>query len=202
MSYLRPNNIFIEKGELDSSELFRFGYFQGAHPKLVNRSSLEEKINDIIQTFPALDEYWSTHAPDWPQTDDIPPVSVYKKEIGWGHGQSRVTSECITLMAIRPVCILYKHIVSECNNRFHYDFIPTGTAAMTTSDQVAELLINNNDVQNAVQGISVIGIPPMALALNHEYDNQITRQLNNGSCITPALNTSNLLKKLKQQAGG
>ena len=96
-------------------------------------------------------------------TEELPLVSVYKKEIGWGMGGSRVTSECVTLMAIRPVCILYKHIISECNGMFHYDFIPTGTAAMTTAKQVKELLINNNDIQNSVQGISVMGLPRMAL---------------------------------------
>ena len=124
MSYLRPNNIFIEKGELNSSELFRFGYFQGAHPRLVNRIDLEEKINNAISNFHSLDEYWRTYAPEWEMTEELPLVSVYKKEIGWGMGASRVTSECVTLMAIRPVCILYKHIISECNGMFHYDFIP------------------------------------------------------------------------------
>ena len=65
MSYLLPNNIFIERGELNGFELFRFGYFQGADPKLVNRSSLEEIINNIIHTFPSLDEYGSLHTPEW-----------------------------------------------------------------------------------------------------------------------------------------
>ena len=88
------------------------GYFQGAHPRLVNRIDLEEKINDAISNFHSLDEYWRTYAPDWDMTDELPLVSVYKKEIGWGIGTSRVTSECVTLMAIRPVCVLYKHIIS------------------------------------------------------------------------------------------
>ena len=173
MSYLRPNNIFIEKGKLDGIELFRFGYLQGAHPRLVNRLDLEDKINDAINDFPSLDEYWKTYAPDWTMSEDLPRVSVYKKEIGWGMGTSRVTSECVTLMAIRPVCVLYKHIINECKGLFHYDFIPTGTAAMTTSEQVKDLLINNNDIQNSIQGISVMGLPEMALYLEYGHNNQV-----------------------------
>ena len=173
MSYLRPNNIFIEKGELDGIELFRFGYLQGAHPRLVNRIDLENRINEAIREFDSLDEYWEIHAPMWDKAKEIPLVSVYKKEIGWGMGASRVTSECVTLMAIRPVCVLYKHIISECKGLFHYDFIPTGVATMTTAEQMKDLLINNNDIQNSVQGISVMGLPDMAFELEYCHNNQV-----------------------------
>ena len=173
MSYIRPNNIFLEKGELDGVELYRFGYLQGAHPRLINRGALEDKINDAIQNFDKLDEYWRMHVSDWEAPDDLPLVSVYKKEIGWGVGNSRVTSECVTLMAIRPVCVLYKHIMSECQGLLHYDFIPTGAAAMTTADQVKDLLINNNDIQNSVQGISIMGLPEMAFNLEYCNNNQV-----------------------------
>ena len=139
----------------------------------MNRLDLEDKINDAINDFPSLDEYWKTYAPDWTMSEDLPRVSVYKKEIGWGLGTSRVTSECVTLMAIRPVCVLYKHIINECKGLFHYDFIPTGTAAMTTSEQVKDLLINNNDIQNSIQGISVMGLPEMALYLEYGHNNQV-----------------------------
>ena len=173
MSYLRPNNIYMERGELDGIELFRFGYLQGAHPRLINRGDIEEKINDAIRNFHSLDDYWDTHVSDWDMPENLPLVSVYKKEIGWGMGASRVTSECVTLMAIRPVCVLYKHIISESKGLLHYDFIPTGAAAMTTAEQMKELLINNNDIQNSVQGISIMGLPPMALELEHGHNNQV-----------------------------
>ena len=173
MSYIRPNNIFLEKGELDGVELFRFGYLQGAHPRLVNRIALEDRINDAIRNFEQLNEYWKLYAPEWEESDDLPLVSVYKKEIGWGTGNSRVTSECVTLMAIRPVCVLYKHIMSESKGLLHYDFIPTGAAAMTTADQVKELLINNNDIQNSVQGLSIMGLPEMAFELEYSNNNQV-----------------------------
>ena len=82
-------------------------------------------------------------------------------------------SALLSWMAIRPVCVLFKHIINSSSNQFQYEFIPTGTVAMTTSDHVSELLINNNDIQKAIQGISIIGLPHMALELLHEYDNQV-----------------------------
>ena len=44
MSYIRPNNIFLEKGELDGVELFRFGYLQGAHPVWSTGSHLKIEL--------------------------------------------------------------------------------------------------------------------------------------------------------------
>ena len=113
------------------------------------------------------------YASDWEQSEELPLVSVYKKEFGWGTGNSRVTSECVTLMVIRPVCVLYKHIMRECKGLLHYDFIPTGAAAMTTADQVKDLLINNHDIQNSVQGISIMGLPEMAFELEYCHNNQV-----------------------------
>ena len=66
-----------------------------------------------------------------------------------------------------------RHNAIPCKGPFHYDFIPTGTATMTTAEQVKELLINNNDIQNSVQAISVVGLPRLAFELDHCHNNQV-----------------------------
>lgn len=171
LSYLLPNNIWIERGELDSIEIFRFGFFQGAHPKMVNRIELKDTINTVVRNFCEIDEYWNKYAKDWAREDELPKVSVWNQQIPWGFGKDRVLSDCVCLCAIRPVCVLMKHIISEQRHLFPYEFIESGHAAMTNHLKYREVLVANNDFQNAVQGISIIGLPRQATRLTYTRGN-------------------------------
>ena len=47
-----------------------------------------------------------------------------------------------------------------------YEFVPSGHATMTDAKDYREMLINNNDFQNAVQGLSIIGMSRAAMDTN------------------------------------
>ena len=159
MSYLVNNNTWIERGELDSVEVFRFGFFQYAHPNMTNRLELAEAINNVVSNFIDIDKYWDLYAPNWPRDKELPKISVFKQHIPWGAGTQRVVSECICLCAIRPVCVLMKHIITESQELFApYIFVQSGHAAMNDREKFRQVLIHNNDFQNAVQGLSIIGL--------------------------------------------
>jgi hypothetical protein len=69
-----------------------------------------------------------------------------------------------------------KHIISECRDQFPYEFVESGHAAMNNHIKYKNVLMANNDFQNSVQGISIIGLPRSAMYLSYTR-NTSTKEL-------------------------
>lgn len=131
---------------------------------MVHRAELEDSVNAVIRNFIDIDDFWQKYAPNCERGTELPKVSVWIQSIPWGGGKDRVQSECVTLCATRPMCLLMKNIVSESRDLFPYEFVESGHAAMNSHIKYKDVLVANNVFQNAVQGISIVGVSRTAMS--------------------------------------
>ena len=158
LPWLQEKKVYISGDDVSANEMVSLGFLHGAHHSMVNKFDLADKLNELINSVPLLDEYRQKYSKLSP-SDEIPQVICLKRHIPWGVDSERVTSYAVSVCCIKSVSRFLKEVVSSIDpDSMPYEFVPSGHATMTDAKDYREMLIYYNNFQNAIQGLPIIGM--------------------------------------------
>lgn len=164
MPWLRANDIYLRSSAFDREDTVCIAWILGAHPKLSFRPAFEDEINTALQGLTLNDEQnqeLSRICDDQEKT--LPKIFVSPRTQNYGNGNLRVSSNTLGICCIKRHAKLLKELTAEVNMGGRYRIIPQGLRQMASESVYRKFLIANNDLQNNLRSIAVIGLIPQAM---------------------------------------
>jgi hypothetical protein len=165
ISFLKQHSLWIGGGELNAIETVNVAWLHGAHPTMVNRIALEDKINAAARALPNLSSIRSQFLKDHEIDIELPRFFVQTRTIHCGSAPNKVSTTTLSLTCVKIFSRMMKEIASTIQESpdTPYIIIPTGFTQIADVTSYKQAMISNNDIQNSVQGISMIGLDPQWL---------------------------------------
>ena len=157
MEFLQENKLWMGGGDLNSTNTAVIGWFPHVHPYISYRPTIEAKINTSVSEHPRRDALIAKHIPsDEEQT--LPYLYVHSRTMNMGQGTGRVTTTAMTVTCRVDRCNLMKELLSDMDDEdLGYDFLPSGFLQLHGVEAYKKWMIINNDYQNDVLAIAVLG---------------------------------------------
>ena len=71
LPWLQEKKVYISGEDVLANEMVSLGFLHGAHHSMVNKFDLANELNDLINSFPLLDEYQQKYSKLSPN-DELP----------------------------------------------------------------------------------------------------------------------------------
>jgi hypothetical protein len=160
--FLRNNNIWMRSNSFDREETSVIAWLFEAHPSMLFRPALEQKINAAINSLTLTDDQRERlHKLSGDETAKIPPIFLSSRTLSHGNEGSRVSTQAVAISSIRAYALIIKDLVSQIPaSQLDYRVIPVGFHLYAGAEAYKKYLVANNDAQNNHRGIAVIGLKP------------------------------------------
>jgi hypothetical protein len=164
MPWLRANDIYLCSSAFDLEDTVCIAWIMGAHPKLTFRPSIDNDINDGILEIKLNDEQEQELARLTDGKEKLmPKVFVAPRTQNYGNGSARVSSNTLGICCLKRHAKLLKELAAQVDLGNRYRIIPQGLRQMSSETVYRKYLLANNDLQNNLRSIAVIGLIPQAL---------------------------------------
>jgi hypothetical protein len=164
MPWLRANDIYLRSSAFDLEDTVCIAWIMGAHPKLSFRPTLDDNINDYILNLQLNDEQTQELNRICEGKEQImPKIFVAPRNQNYGNGAARVSSNTLGICCLKRHAKLLKELTAQVNLGNPYRIIPQGLRQMSSEKVYRKCLIANNDLQNQLRSIAVVGIIPQAM---------------------------------------
>lgn len=171
MPFLRANDIYLRSSAFDREDTVCIAWILGAHPKLSFRPTFDNLINDGISALQLNDEQNQELARicDDGQEAIVPKIFVAPRTQHYGNGEMRVSSHTLGICCLKRHAKLLKELTAQIDLD-QYRIIPQGIRQMTNETIYRKFLLANNDLQNNLRSIAVVGLIPQALEWEFHVD--------------------------------
>lgn len=171
---LKGSNLWMTNECLKLEEMSMIAFLWKAPTRLLHRPTLAKKINDYLTRSvltPDQEQLLKSCSND-AEDPVLPQVEISIRFIHHGNNQ-KVSTEAPVILCSKPYARLMKELVSQLPfELIGYKVVPHGMVLHIGDDNYRQGLIANNDFNNSIRNIEILGLHSSHFDLPIKYNNE------------------------------